>query len=541
MPTPALPPAPTPAPAPARNRSRASRRLALRLAVPAAGLLLLTGCFSGSTGGTDDAAGSTGTGAATSDARIRVAHLQPPRSGFSTITDDAFKMGRWSNIEPLVVLDENGDAQPLLATGWSQVDDTTWRFVVRQGVQFHDGQALTPAAVVGSLGAAAAASPPPRILDGVGLTAEVDPSAPDEAVLVRTTAADPLLPQRLSSPQLAIMSPAAYSTDGSGTTVVDPVRHATGPFVLTAVNGTSSASLDRFDGYWGERAAAAGIDATFVPDGTARAAALRTDTADVVEAVPAGQASLLDPALLHEVKMPRTNTLYLNTSSGAFADPAVRAAAREAVDAQQIVDTVYEGRADVAQGLLGPALPWTADRPQRTQTAAPAGAADGKTITIGTFTDRAELPEVAVQLQAQLEAAGFTVRQDVREYAQIEADALAGRFDAFVLSRATVLDSGDPVAYLASDFSCDGSFNISQFCDPAVDAAIAKASATPAGDDRRAAVLEAERLVLEADAAVPMLHERVLQGEQADVVDAARDPRERALVTTSTTVGAASS
>lgn len=522
---------------PARGR----RRLALRLAVPAAGLLLLTGCFSGPTGSTDDAAGGSGASAGTGDARIRVAHLQPPRAGFSTLTDDAFKMGRWSTIETLVTLDEDGDAQPLLATAWSQVDDTTWRFAVRQGVQFHDGQALTPMAVVGSLSAAAAASPPPRILDGVGLSAEVDPSAPDEAVLVRTTAADPLLPQRLSSPQLAVMSPAAYATDGSGATVVDPVRHATGPFVLTAVNGTSSASLDRFDGYWGQRAAASGIDASFVPDGTARAAALRTGTADVVEAVPAGQASLLDPALLHEVKMPRTNTLYLNTASGPFADPAVRAAAREAVDPPKIVDTVYEGRADVAQGLLGPALPWTADRPQRTRAVAPAGVAAGKSITIGTFTDRAELPEVAVQLQAQLEAAGFTVTQDVREYAQIEADALAGTFDAFVLSRATVLDSGDPVAYLASDFSCAGSFNLSQFCDPAVDAAIAAASSTPAGPERRAAVLAAEALILEADAAVPMLHERVLQGEQAGVRDAARDPRERSLVTTSTTVGAAAS
>nr|WP_222710407.1 ABC transporter substrate-binding protein [Quadrisphaera setariae] len=541
-----MPRSPLPSRAPSelpghRRPLRAPRRLALRLAVPAAGVLLLTGCFAGSAGSSDDGAGAAGSTAAPGDARIRIAHLQPPRSGFSTITDDAFKMARWSNVETLVTLDEDGDAQPLLATAWQQVDDTTWRFTVRQGVQFHDGQALTAAAVVGSLTAAASASPPPRILDGVGLTAEVDPAAPDEAVLVRTTGADPLLPQRLSSPQLAIMSPAAYSTDGSGTTVVDPVRHATGPFVLTAVNGTSSATLDRFDGYWGQKAAAAGIDAAFVPDGTARAAALRTGTADLVEAVPAGQASLLDPALLHEVKMPRTNTLYLNTSRGAFADPAVRAAARAAIDPQKIVDTVYEGRADAAQGLLGPALPWTADRPQRTPVAAPAGAATGRTITIGTFTDRAELPEVAVQLQAQLEAAGFTVRQDVREYAQIEADALAGTFDAFILSRATVLDSGDPVAYLASDFSCEGSFNISQFCDPGVDAAIAEASATPAGPERRAAVLAAEKLILDADAAVPMLHERVLQGEQPGVADAARDPRERALVTTRTTVGATAS
>lgn len=62
---------------------------------------------------------------------------------------------------------------------------------------------------------------------------------------------------------------------------------------------------------------------------------------------------------------------------------------------------------------------------------------------------------MAVYLAQQLTAAGFTVKQVVREYSQIESDALAGKFDAFILSRATVLDSGDPVAYLYSDFACE--------------------------------------------------------------------------------------
>lgn len=231
--------------------------------------------------------------------------------------------------------------------------------------------------------------------------------------------------------------------------------------------------------------------------------------------------------------MPRTNTLYLNTASGPFADPALRAAARDALDRRSIVEGVYEGRADVAEGLLGPALPWAAEgRPARTST--PAGDPAGREIVLATFTDRAELPEVAVQVQQQLEAAGFTVRQEVREYAQIESDALAGAFDAFILSRATVLDSGDPVAYLYSDFSCEGSFNISQLCDPAIDAALATAAQTPTGPARRAAVLEAERLVLQSDAAVPMLHERVVQGESGDFTDVARDPRERELITAQT-------
>uniref|UniRef100_UPI0018E54B16 ABC transporter substrate-binding protein n=1 Tax=Glycomyces dulcitolivorans TaxID=2200759 RepID=UPI0018E54B16 len=202
---------------------------------------------------------------------------------------------------------------------------------------------------------------------------------------------------------------------------------------------------------------------------------------------------------------------------------------RGAIDAAALVDGVYDGRADLAEGLLGPAIPWAAAREGRTD---PAAAADpaGIAITLGTFTDRAELPEVAQVLQQQLQDAGFTVELDVREYANIEADALDGAFDAFLLSRATVLDSGDPVAYLYSDFASDGSFNLSQFADAGVDAALDTAAAAVPGEARRAAVLDAETLILNADAAIPLLHERVIQGDAATVTGSIKDPRERELV-----------
>lgn len=489
----------------------------------------LTGCFAA---GTDQAAGP-----GTDSGRIKLAMLQPPRSGLSPLSDDAFKLSRWKTAETLVELDELGEAQPALATEWQQTGPASWSFTLREGVGFHDGTAMTAAEVAASLTAAAQASPKPRILDGVELTAQAGDA---NSVTITTATPDPLLPQRLSSPQLAILAASAYGEGG----VVSPVNAGTGPYRLVSVDGTSSARLDRFDGYWGPQAEAEGVDVQFVPDGTARAAALRTGDADIVEAIPVGQVAQIDPALVHEVPMPRTNTLYLNTVSGPFADPAVRAAARAAVDAGTIVDRVYEGRADQASGLLGPALPWAAEQRNSGEyaaalaTRAAAAAVAGTPIRLGTFTDRAELPEVAVQLEQQLEAAGFVVEQDVREYQHIEADALAGKFDAFILSRATVLDSGDPVAYLYSDFSCAGSFNISQFCDPAVDAALAKAAGIPAGPERRAAISAAESLILSRDAAVPLLHERVIQGESTRVGGVERDPRERALVTSRTRLAA---
>ncbi|WP_277209879.1 ABC transporter substrate-binding protein [Isoptericola croceus] len=506
--------------------ARLTTRRLLPLAATPLALALLAGCASPSGAGAADDSGD----------RVSLAMLQPPRSGLSPLSDDAFKLSRWATAETLVVLDADGEALPALATEWEQVDDTTWRFTIRPGVHFHDGDELTSATVVNALQHAIDASPLPRILDGVDMTVAAD----GDDVIITTADYDPLLPHRLSSPQLAILDEDAYADGG-----VDPVGTGTGPFELIEVDGIVGATLDRFDGYWGEAAQSSGIDVKFVPDGTARAAALRTGEADVVEAIPAGQAATIDEDLITEVPMPRTNTLYLNSETGPFADPAVRAAAREAIDRAAIVASVYEGRADVAEGLLGPALPWAAGhRQQDTYQETLEGRAepaevDGVKITLGTFTDRAELPEVAVMIEQQLEAVGFDVQQDVREYQFIEADALDGVFDAFILSRATVLDSGDPVAYLASDFTCEGGFSISQLCEPQVDESIRAASATDAGDERQRAIMLAEAEILAADAVVPLLHERVIQGEAPRVTDAARDPRERILVTTDTRLDAA--
>ncbi|MEF1279288.1 ABC transporter substrate-binding protein [Vibrio fortis] len=493
-----------------------------KLAVALALSTLLTGCFDSEEKkqGAEQAAAP-----AAKSSEIRVAMMQPPRTGLSPLSDDAFKLSRWSTAETLVNLSDQLVAEPMLATEWEQVDPMTWTFNVREGVKFHDGSDLNAAVVVNSLQKALDAAPKPRILDGIEWQVE---AIGDFKVQIKTTFNDPLLPSRLSSPQLSILSTAAYQEDGR----VNSIKAGTGPFILTEINGTTSARLTRFDGYWGEKAKVENILAEYVPNGFARAAALRTGEADVVEAVPVSQIAMMDQSQLHEVAMPRTNTLYLNNQSEVFSQFALRKAAGQAVNREQIIETVYENHADLAKGLLGPALAWAQpvrDKNPRMETME-IRQANGEKITIGTFTDRAELPEVAVLLKQQLEVAGFVVELDVREYAQIENDALSGKFDAFILSRATVLDSGDPVAYMQSDFSCDGSFNLGQFCSEEVDAALDHADRQPLGELRQQAIIEAENLILGQYAAIPLLHERVIQGESDKVTNAQRDPRERRLI-----------
>ncbi|NEC01413.1 ABC transporter substrate-binding protein [Streptomyces anulatus] len=499
------------------------RRVALPLAAAALLVPVATACTSSGSSG-----GSGG------DQRLKVAMAFPPAQAMSPFGDDAVTLSRLAVVEGLTRLDRNGEAKPALAASWKRDGDRAWEFTVREDAVFQDGTKLDAAAVVRSLTAAQKASPKPRVLSDTTLTAT---AADAGTVRITTKDADPLLPQRLANPSLSVLSAAAYK--GAR---VNPVGHATGPFTLAEVNGAVSATLERNDTYWGSKAKAPGVDVKFVADGTARANALRTKDVDVAEYVPISQASLLGDGLVHEFPSARTNGLSLNTERGVFADPAMRAAAREAIDSKALVDGVYEGRADTAQGLLGPGVPWAADLRTaptgRAKAAAPAEVRKTEQIVLATYTNRPELPEVATVVQQQLEKRGFTVKQVVRDYAQLEADALAGKYDAFIQARNTLLDTADPVSYLASDFTCDGSFNITQLCATPVDTAVDKAAALADTEARHRAEMTAEAAILGSDALVPLVHERFVQGyDDTRVRGVALDPMERTLITADTRVG----
>lgn len=245
----------------------------------------LAGCFASPGGESSSDGGQPGS-------RLRVALAFPPAENFSPYGADATLLSRLGVTEGLTALDANGAAAPALAESWRRENDRTWRFTLREAT-FQDGADVTPSAVAAALTRATKAKPAPAALAGVTLDAKADG---DRGIRITTAAADPVLPMRLSSPSLAVLSPKAYGEKGNP----DPVGTATGPFEITKVGGGGSATLDRFDDYWGGRAQASGIDARFVKDGTARANAVRTGDVDIAEAIPVAQAATLDKATLKE-------------------------------------------------------------------------------------------------------------------------------------------------------------------------------------------------------------------------------------------------
>ncbi len=496
---------------------RPSRLLAPFLLVP-----LIAGCFA--SGGGDDS-GSGGEGSGDGD-RLRVALAFPPAENLSPYGADATLLSRLGVTEGLTALDANGSAAPALAESWRRDGEKTWEFTLRDAT-FQDGGDVTPAAVAESLTHATDAKPAPAALAGVTLSAKAQG---ERVVRITTAEPDPVLPLRLSSPSLAVLSGKAYADKNR----VDPVGHATGPFELTKVNGATSATLDRFDDYWGGRAQASGIDARFIADGTARANALRTGELDIAEAVPVAQAATLDEKTRRDTATTRTTSLLLNASSGTFEDAGQRAAARAAIDTSVFAKDVYEGYADPSAGIYGPAVTWAEGKRTAPVGRAEAEKPSGATINLATYDNRPELPEVAQVVKQQLEKAGFKVKLTVREYSRLEGDALAGKFDAFVLARNTLLDTGDPVAVLASDYTCDGGFNIAQLCDQDVDRAVGEAEKIADTAKRQDAAMAAEARILGSDAVVPLVHQRIITGVADSVQGVILDPYERTLVGTGT-------
>ena len=75
--------------------------------------------------------------------------------------------------ERLVRLDERGRPQPALAVSWtSSPGGRRWQFHLRPGVKFHDGSALTPAAVLAALPASANGWAAGPIADGIAIRSE---------------------------------------------------------------------------------------------------------------------------------------------------------------------------------------------------------------------------------------------------------------------------------------------------------------------------------------------------------------------------------
>jgi peptide/nickel transport system substrate-binding protein len=98
--------------------------------------------------------------------------------------------------DALITRDRNLGLQPGLATSWRQVEPTRWRFELRRGVKFHNGNDFNADDVVFSIQRALAPTSNYGIfVDTVAEVVKVD----DHTVEIVTKIADPILPNKFAS------------------------------------------------------------------------------------------------------------------------------------------------------------------------------------------------------------------------------------------------------------------------------------------------------------------------------------------------------
>ena len=439
----------------------------------AAGVLALAGC--GMSG-----ADSTSTATET-DASIVIDEPFGPASGWDLATDDAYVLTKAGCLETLVRYQLDGSLQPMLATSWQQTSATQWQFTLRDGVKFQDGTALDAQVVADDLARLLKAKTPakafsPKVVTGV--------SAVDaKTVRVTTTSADVLMPYRLANPNTGILAASAFSGD-----TVKPEQACTGPFTLTTEIPQQAIDLTRNDTYWGGKPKIAKAEIRFISDGAARATQVRSGEAQIAKRLPVASVQALNgntDVKVTTTQLTRTTELMLNNKKAPFDNVKVRQAIQAAIDVKAINEGVYGGGNRPAIGPFAGTEPWApkdatpvpVDTAKATSLLSQAGVNPASIkVTLLAYTEGPQFADLAAVIQQQLKAIGITATIKTGQYASMEAGLLSGDFDMALLSRNHLGDVADPAGFLTADYSCDGAYNISHFCDPSVDALIAKAS-----------------------------------------------------------------
>ena len=432
------------------------------------------------------------------------ANLEPCFS----INSNIGRVLRENVVEGLTKVDlVNETVEPGLATEWSQVDETTWDFTLRDGVTFQDGAPLDADAVVASIGrqmGEAITCANNAKLGGLRLTAEA--TAPD-TVRITSDKPAPILPTLM--PLLPIVSP----NTPADSMVNDPV--GTGPYRLTG--STSEAiDLERNDAYWGDAPALASARYIWRGESAVRAAMISTGEADLTPDIAVQDAT--DPELDHAYLNSETSRIRIGTDTAPLDDRRVREALNLAIDWDGLRtlfgDDVLRASQLVVPGIAGhddALVPYPYD-PERARELLADAEADGvptdTTIALigrsGIYPNGNEAMEAMMAMWQEVGLDVDLTILDVAAWVDYDQKPFPEGIAPFMIQQQHDNASGD--AFSSAYFYFDSDGQSSGLSDPEIDAMLDEA-AGKTGEERAAMLREIFRVLHEdVIADIPMYH-----------------------------------
>lgn len=405
-----------------------------------------------------------------------------------------------------------------LATAWELVDERTWRFTLRQGVTFHNGDPFN--AEVAAFGTNYTWDPANdfEIVQFIGplMTA----TAVDEYTLdVATETPDPILPSRLYFSPIPNMIQVQERPDSL---VTEPI--GTGPYSFVEWNRGQYIRITANPTWWGltaedARGAITIKDCEFVfrPESSVRAAMVTAEEAQIGRFLAPEDCETTPQCM--QTSSVETIFLRLDTNHVAMQDLRIRQAIAFAVDKQAVADQLFGGGEPASQ-LVGPSAtgynenlePYPFDIEQARQLVEEA-AADGVPVDAPlTVVTREGIylrnDEFAEYVATQLRDVGLNCTSQVIEPALYNPEYSKNIKDVpedrgWITTNPHGNEIMDVSATMASYYTCDGA--ASTYCDPALDEAFA-AALPLTGEERVTALAAVTTMYYDAYASVPVIH-----------------------------------
>ena len=484
---------------------------------------------------------------------LRIVTLEGPDLSGSldpTISWEGWKVVKAGIYETLFAYDADMILQPKLATGYTQLNDTTWEITLRKGVTFHDGTPFNADSVLYSFN---------RVLNDSN-TREYEYTfikdvrkTDDYTIIIETNGNYAPLIASLVDPIMSIVSPNIIDVDKQ------PV--GTGPFVFSSFESGTSLDLVKNENYWGGDVGLDKVYITYISDAPSRTLLIKSGDADVVKDILASEYNSVNNASdthVNSTAMLRTYFVYINENKAPFDDVRVRQALSYAINRQEIVDTALEGVGGVpAVGPFSYSSPWNAndeiedyayDKEKALALFAEAGilpGADGKlyykgepfTIEITTYSKRAALPPTLEIIAAEYENLGITVKTRIMDSSAIKSDVATGNYDMTMAAWST-MPTGDPDYFLSQHFLSTGSYASKwlHYANPAVDVLLLEARTTFDADKRAELYDEIQKITQNDVGLIYLFYESQNWGINDDVSNFEIYPNEYTMMTKDITI-----
>ncbi|WP_254763330.1 ABC transporter substrate-binding protein [Natrinema marinum] len=258
--------------------------------------------------------------------------------------------------EELLGIDFDGELQPMLATDWEQLDETTYRFSLREGVRFHNGEELTADHVAGSLERYEGTIREGDVYDWYETSEVIDEHTID---IVCQRAYGPF-EQALFNVPIVPMA----AIEGEHDLQSEPI--GTGPYRFAEHDSGNHWRLTRFDDHWFEGSksvpATAPIETVrleIIPEKSSRQAALEAGDIHFSYGVPSASIADLEgrdgygvgrrvggsfDMVLYPVYLPP------------FSEPSVRRGCNMLIPRERILENVYYGIGQIGYTPISPML-----------------------------------------------------------------------------------------------------------------------------------------------------------------------------------------